>query len=280
MPKKILSKIEQYPRPHECQFRGRMDVIGSANELVAPIPVARQDQGLGAPASYNANPKHASFAAVNGDTCYPESHVEKIICRLRLNLTKDALETSKIHALKVGILVISGSYNDWDKNDEPSGDTVKSVLELTTSATHEQVYPTWTGTKLIEAFTGSNELPADMDGLTTNQKMEGVNLDYESYYDHLNYTSLGPVLKKVTSGIKWYTLTRSKPVINLKIHMKSATKAMQPYAAQFVYVILPDTNDYMQIPIASDVGASEEALEYHYLCRYYEWNQGFDMDAA
>lgn len=268
--------ITQYTRPHkgDQDFEMSMEV---ANQDATYIQIIRSDEGLGAPDGYNSNPQHPSFALANEPNCYVASKVRNIKHQITFNMTKGALETDKIHAMRVGFMIVNTAFlESLNPVDEVSGTSIEDILKITHETTDRQVYPDWNGTDLVAKYSGSSDERTNAaTGLTTDNKKEGVAFSENSYYNMIQYGTLHGKLKSMTSGIKWLTLTRHNPIRKINIHIKDGAKRMNPYTSLMCLVLCPQVDTAQQIPASADTTAiSHVAVSSKY--RYEEENENFD----
>jgi hypothetical protein len=274
--RKIKSTV--YPRPHqtELSFGQSVNVATQATT----IPIIHYDEGLGSPSSYNANPQHASFAEASGSNCYPESVIGQkgFFCELTFKLTKHALETDKIHALKVKFNVIKTSFlEDLTALDEVSTSTIESIMELQHNTGNRETYPLYNGTDVQEPYAGSSDTWATLPGLTTDDNLECIQFSENNFYDALQYSAIAGKLRNVQSGLKEILLTRQHPVKKVRIHLKSKTKYMNPYSFLGVMIKTPADDTENQTVYSSEVSAGIH-VAVSLKCRFNEWNERYNME--
>ncbi len=275
-----MNKIKQYSRPHFTRVMWTFGLEDGSTMVATFLPLCMSDEGLGAPASYNANREHASFAEYNGPNCYPESTVSNFHSSLEFIMSKAALETDKLHAIRVGFLPVFGAFLDtWDAKDELTGDTVKSVLELQHESTDRQVYPIYNGTDVSPFFTGSEDFGTDVPGLTTDNDLEFITFNIDAFYQAIRYYGIADLIKKHTGGLNWLTLTKDRPMKRVSIKPRSAAKRQNPYSMLGVIVLVPGVNTSYQIPSGTDTTAIKH-VNVTSITKFDEWNPGFDMDRA
>ncbi len=130
------------------------------------IPLIIHDEAQGDPALYNAHPEHASFAEYLGPNCYPDSVINTVFVELTYALTKAAIETDKVPAVKLVYMPIFTTFDDITVNDEVSGLDIGEILELQREATDRQSYPLYNTVKMKAGVVASTILHADVPGLT------------------------------------------------------------------------------------------------------------------
>ncbi len=277
MAKTMLMRVRNYPRVHDIRnswFHGMETGVANTTTI---YPLVMQDEGLGAPDSYNAHPEHASFVEETGPNCFPESRINLVISKLKFALTKGALETDGLSTVTCAFMPIFCAFkDDLDAQDELSTLKVSDILELQSESTDRQAYPLYNGVKMVEKFSNSALLDTTVPGLTTTQVLEGVAFQPNKFYDAIQYYTNANKIKSCVGGLKWFTLSRNRPIANIKIKLRSKVKRMNPYTFFGVMTFVPQVDSYEQIPTSGDttniphVAVSSET-------RYYEWNQDFDF---
>lgn len=271
-----FQKNKNYPRPHDAGTSWSFSLEG---EDATMHPVVHYDEGLGITNAYEANPEHANFTQSAGSSCYPESTVDNIFAKLEVSLTKGALETDKLHVVKFAVLRNYTQFEDQAAVDELTSATIATILELQQESTDRQAFALYTGTKMPEKYTNSSLLAAEEEGLTTNQKIESVNFDPYAYYDSIHYYTIAGKMKACQGGLKWYTLTKNKPFVNIPIHIHNKVKSMKQYAQESVMIYVPNSGSYYQIPIATDTTAINH-VDCIFSYRYNEWNRNYNMERS
>lgn len=268
-----------YPRPHDMHTSWVQSLYRTGGYEVTAIPLIMYDEGLGAPSSYNANPEHASFAEYDGPNCYPESKVYNIKSKVTIALTNKALETDKLPAVRVGFNVFNLAFSsDYDAKDELSGLTIANILKLQKEDTDRQGYPLFNGVKNTEKFTNSALLGTDVPGLTTTQIVEFIELNFDTYYDCINYGSNRDKLRNVQHGWKNRILTENNPVWEFYINQKSKTKFMNPYTLNALAVAVYASDTHYQIPEQDYTTLNSNHVSIDVQTYYEEWNRGFNME--
>ncbi len=274
-----MIKLKTYPRPHDKQLSFGLDCETSL-KFGTQIPIAHYDEGLGAPDTYNSNPLHGSFAVSDASNCFVGSRIDNMFVELRLSLTKGAIETDKVVALKIGFMPIALAFLDnYTASDESTSAEIQDALYLQTETTDRQGYPIFSGTKLTEKFSGSATYNATQPGLTSTQVIESVSNGFGVFYDMLQYMNVGGKLKTVQGGLKWLTLTQNRPTVRILIKLRSGAKRMNPYTYFGVHIIAPQVGTHLQIPAAGETTPID-----HVWCdvtmRYLEWHQNFDHEVV
>lgn len=271
-----LQKVKNYPLPHTDQNSFYLSLFDAAKGSTS-IAIAHYDEGLGSPSSVNANPEHASFVAKGYPNCFPESEIDNIFFDIRLQLTKHALETDKVHKLRIAIQEQYVSFEDALAVDDLSSVEVQDALELTRETTDKQTYPLYSGTKLDEVFSGSATLNAAVPGLTTNQIIESVAYDPLVHYNAVHFLTIKGKYNTCQSGLRWVTLTKDNPYKNIRIRLKPKLKNLQEYAYQGVLIHLPQKDTYDQAIADTDLSTGNH-VQVTVVNRFNEWNHRFDME--
>lgn len=276
MVRPIFRRSKWYPRVHDIHSTFAMSPTDDvAGEPATAIQTIRYDEGLGDPASFNSNPDHPSYAVSNGGGCYPESYVSALNGTIHFALNPALLGGD--HIIKVGYMVASLAFdNDYEADDQMSGEMVQDVLSLLHEDSDRQGYIDYSGTKVIEQYSDSALQEATQPDLTTNQRLEGIVFDFDKYYDALHYGKHGGKLKKVTSGIRWLTLSKQTPWIKIPIFQKAATKFLNEYAGHYVYMFVPEEGTKYQPFLKNGDTDINDYVHCSYIARYSEQNEYFD----
>lgn len=273
-----LKREKQYPQPHDLDCHWNCNIDSGIGTTI--LPAIHHDEAMLASAKYT-HPEHANFAEVDDSNCCAESKVFRANTYIRVSMTPACIGTDNLQAVRFGVMQIGGAFEDFDAKDELTSATVGSVLELTKETTDRQTYPIYTGTDVNAKYTGSNDVGTDgMDfALTTDSKLEMVAFDVDLFYDALNYYTISEKLKKVQSGLRWFTLTQDNPTRVIKFRQTSKTKAINPYTFLGHLLVFPTSGTKYQIPSASDT-SSINHLTVSVRTRYLEWNDNFNHERA
>lgn len=274
--KSMMTKMKVYPRPHHKEYAYFHGLeTGVANQAVQ-VPIIAYDEGLGTASDYKANPNNAAFVEHSMPNCYPNSFINNIYMELRFTMTKACLETDKIHNVRCAFMVINTSFlEDYTALDEISTLDTSEVLELQTEATDRQAGPLYNGIDTTPRFTGSANTPSSTPFLAS-QILECVAWNTLNYYDALHYMTIAGKLKHIQRGLKWFTLSRSKPIKKFRLFISGKSKRMVPYSQTSVMTYVPSAGTKEQYAIVSDTtNVSHISVDFGY--RYNEWNQDYDM---
>ncbi len=165
--KTMLMKTKWYARPHNMNINwGHGMETGVTNEATI-IPITMYDEGLGSPTAYEANPEHASFVEAAEPNCFPESRINIITAKLTVMMTKAALETDKLPAIKFAYMPIFTTFDDQIANDEVSGLDIGEILELQTESTDRQAFPLFNAVDMLAGTQAAvSTLATNVPGLT------------------------------------------------------------------------------------------------------------------
>jgi len=271
-------KTTWFPRNHDWELSFYLEAEDELKNSTI-IPIVMGDEGLGAPSAFSANPENASYASLAGENCFVDSRIDNIFTELTFSLTKGALETDKIHALKIAFMPIALAFKEpYDIKDEVSTTVIKTVLELQYETTDRQGYPLYIGAtgKLTEKYAGSATLHAPSPGLTTTQILESVAFQESIFYDSIAYLKIAEKLKTLVGGLKWVTLTKNRPTATVRIHQRPATKRINPYTFLGCLIHLPIGDSHSQLFASGDTTDISHVLVTSRV-RYNEWNQEYDF---
>lgn len=268
-------KTTWYPRIHDEELDWAMTCKTAQDGTL--VPIIHYDEAM-VPSSIATNPQKAgSFAEFGDSNVCPESRVNKIFAQLELQMSKGALETDNLHAVRVGVQVVKNSFGDSiDIKDEVTGTTIGEILELQKETTDRQCYPIWTGTDTTAKYTNSNVTGGNQHGLTTDATLEKVVCNTALHYDAMDYYLMAEKYRSMQRGIMWYTLTRRHPIKTINIPIDSQVKRANEYTFFGVRVFMEPAGSRYQIPVDGDVSAISHvyaSLKY----RYNEWNENFDF---
>ncbi len=165
--KTMLMKTKWFSRPHKMTINWGFGMETGVSNEATTIPITMYDEGLGDPASYNANPEHPSFASVAMPNCYPESRINLVTCSLKMMMSKGALETDKLPAISFAYMPIFTTFDDLIANDEVSGLDISELLELQRETTDRQTYPLFNAVDMLAGVKSTvDTLDAAVPGLT------------------------------------------------------------------------------------------------------------------
>ena len=266
--KRRLMRQEWYPKPHTFQNSIKFS-IRSANYYATIYPLVQYNESLPAPSTIKTHPENTSFSTYGASLCHPDSEVDTFKSTMQISMTKEALHTDQLDMINVAFMPIHMAFlDDYEALDDLSGMQIEDILEMQHNTTNRNGYALYNGNQIEDKYSSSGDLHADEPGLTTNQ-IEEVDFDIDGYYNALQYKMNAPKLKKVTSGLKWLTLTRNSPIRNIKIGLKSNIKKMNPYAYLGVLVLVPETNTEYQIPVNGHTSSTNH-INVSFKTRYLE----------
>lgn len=273
------SKVTMYALPHTSSLTYGHEIESTVTKHTTSVPLLYYSEAIGSPTSVKTNPEHASFAEESSPAVYPESYIGKWFCEVEFALTKAALETDKLHAVRMGYMVQKLAFEtDYTAKDEISGLEIEDILELQHETTNRTGLPLYTGTDMPVPFTGSTDLHADVTGLTTDQKLESVNFSRDNYYDILQYGKTSKKLQACQKGLKFFVLTRNNPRRKLKIFLDPKVRKVQPYTSFCLLTHAPLVDTAMQIPLSGDTTIDTIAVTVSIRQRFNEWNDSFSAE--
>lgn len=252
--------------------------MDNSNIETTIYPICLYDEGQGSPSAYEANPMHSSFVVADSPNCFPESRIDNIYTTVQLALTSKAIDDN-IPAIKMAYMPIYTTFDDLTAIDELSSQEIQDALEMQSESSDNQAFPLFTGSanKMAERFSNSSLIGADMAGLTTSQKLEGVAFSLDAYYDNLQFMTTASKLKACQGGLKWLTLTPNKPIVTIKIKHTPKTKMMVKKSFFGVLITVPKVDTQNQIPVTADITVATQYISCLVTCRFNEWNDQFNM---
>ncbi len=275
-----MSKVTQYPQPHAAQggFSFECDDITLDQTIV---PLAFYDEGLGAANVKETNPENAAFVVVNNEVnCFPHSRINQIFAQFRFSLNSNFLDDNLTH-IRFGVMPIHLAFiSDYTAIDELSTLEIQDILELQTEATDRQGGPLYVAaTDLAEKGSGLANQGANQPFLDTDVGLEAVAFETSTYYNSLQFLTIKEKMRKVSSGIKWFYLTRNRPIITYNVRIKPNIKRMNPFT---FFGLLIDcrsgnpANIEQPHTITRDFVAATQYVDVDYNIRFNEWNEDFD----
>ncbi len=275
----MFSKEERFPRPHFLKNKFVLE-LGTAGDHAVAYQFVRNDAGLGSPASYKANPEHASFVEVEGCGCYENSKIFSGSMNLDLSITKACHVTDKIFELNFAIIPYVFSFKeDYTAIDELSSLEVQDLLFQQTEAVDEQGGPLYNGRDVSGDIIN---LDSTAPFLTTDAKLEYIGMEetnMENIYKMLQYGSpklTGKLKSCMPQGVKWYHVGRGQTK-HINIKFSSKIKAIDEYSNCGVIIYLPMSDDMHQRTLAADAGVGTYHLLASVYGRYNEWHPDFDF---
>ncbi len=162
-----MVKTKIYPRPHDFKNSWGHGLESAVVNQATIYPIVMNDEGLGTPSAYESNPKNAAFVQAAEPNCFPESRVDLVLAKLTLSLTKSAIETDKVHALKIAFMPIFLSFDDYTAIDELSALEIQDILEMQTESTDNQGFPLYNAVDMKVGYAAAQQvMPTNVPGLT------------------------------------------------------------------------------------------------------------------
>lgn len=183
-----------FPRKHRQTGYFELENVTTQNETM--IPILACDANLTNPEDFHTNPTHPSYGGVtDSPNCYPGSRVDNFLMELVIAMPKAAADL--VPGVRFQTMYVCNAFKDLDEQSDTFGSDLKTLLRLEkTVADDSVVHPWWNGTKM----TNASLLGSLVDDLTTDQTMEGINFDEDSYREEIISGSARGLLKKMTPG--------------------------------------------------------------------------------
>ncbi len=275
-----LMPTKWFPEPHAMDSRWSFAMESATNNYATIFPLCSYDEGLGAPSALETNPENAAFATVFRPNVYPDSTVQNIFTEVKINMTKGALETDKLHAIRFMIMPIHMAFKeDYIAIDALSSEETQDILEMQTESTDQQGFPLYNNVDMPVSIAGANILDAAVPGLTTTQAIEGVTFSNTAMYNMEHYKTNGPKLRSLHGPARWHQVTRQKPTFRARYRMHSSTKRANEYMFAGLLFFVPPVGNKDQVAIAGDT-TNINHLDCGVSVRYNEWNQDFNFAKA
>ncbi len=146
---------------HELKGSFGCSVEAGTVRTTTIIPLIMNDDALGDPMSFNANPEHASWAELSRPNCFPDSEIRNF--RFSMTAFTNIDQALNLPSSKFDYALIACAFpEDLDALDEKSGLTIKTILELQNETTDRQCFPLWNAVDM----TSGSLLDALVPGLT------------------------------------------------------------------------------------------------------------------
>ncbi len=155
----------KFDRIHEANVQWADSLRNSTVTQSTIIPLIMNDDALGDPMSYNANPEHASWSEEDMPNCYPDSEIRNFKLTLEIQALSTLWNAQGIwQNPRISYALIACAFpEDLDAVDELSGLTLKAILELQKETTDRQCYPLFNA---VDKFGVPTVMPTNVPGLT------------------------------------------------------------------------------------------------------------------
>lgn len=273
----------EHPLPHNCNFVMNFQAEDETKNS-SILPLFRMTEAAAAPENIEVNPTNANFAEEAGFSIARESIVPRINLRFSLQMTKGAIETDAMRAIRVNYMPIYTAFLDsLDAEDEKSGNDIETILELQHATDNKDVYPLYANVDLGSDTSSImlntvhyGEALADW-GLTTAATYESVAFDDGAFFDALQYYSNSGMLKKVVGGWRSIIVTRDRPYIYYSNnYTQPMVKRGNPYTFCGILFHVPQAGSSDQLFAAGDTTAIEH-VRMTGRERFDEWNNAFEQ---
>ncbi len=247
------------------------------------VPLFHMSEANNAPENVEVNPTNDNYALETGTTIHRGSIVDKLKGRMRMNLTKDVIETDKLRQLVVYYAPVYFSFlNSLDAEDEKLAIDVENTLEMQHATDNKDAFPLYNGTDLPDATNvqlstvGFTEVFGDK-GLTTDAKLEGLDMiEIRSWFEQLKYFSNSGMLKRALPRWHRVVLTRERPFLTPVRGVRGLVKRGNPYMYCGIIFHLPPIGGVNQFHLArdsTDIPHINVSMEW----TFEEWNTAFEQ---
>ncbi len=229
------------------------------------------------------NPANSGFMVSTAPNVTSGSYIPSI--RINWVMYMEPADTELTHLLANTMPINTSMLNRLDAFDKKTGNDIETILELTHETDEEQTLVLWNGVKLFEQSTDKFDYHADVEGLTTTQRPEGIAFDKELFFDAMHYYTNKDMLKTVTGGMKTHVL--SEPIIPHGRSIVTGGRSVVPSLCKFAnpYMFcgelfhVPPENDRSQYAIGTS--ATDKAhLWVKGFVRFNEYNPDFSFERA
>ncbi len=278
---------EEYPMVHQFEYHFGLSLENTAKAgTICPI-LAATESGL-APEDMIVNPSHTLFSEDTGTEIFMGSIVPRISVNIHAFLTNTHQNLYENQIILKWYPLYTAFLESLDAEDIKTASQVEDILELAHGTGSKAVKPQYNGTDLYEtAASGRGSFPlttkmrtqafADV-GLTTDAKLEGVNLDTGLLYDALSYYSNGGMVSKVKGKTNTVRLEKNRGSYNYYSNnfTNPMVKRGNSYTFCGIQFYLPQADDASQSALSSemtDINHVQIAMR----VRYDEWHSSFDQ---
>ncbi len=274
----------RFPRMHNFEFGFGLTADSATTTMRSTIvPYVFQDDVAIDLETIITNPANSGFAVSSAPNCVSGSYIPSI--RVNWVMYMEPADTELTHLMVNTMPVHTAMLNRLDAFDKKTTEDIETILELTHETDEEQTLVLWNGTKLYEQSLDKFDYHADVEGLTTTQRPEGVAFDKDKFFDAMHYYTNRDMLKQVTGGMRTHIL--SEPIIphgrsivtGGMNKVPSMCKIANPYMFCGELFHVPPENDRAQYSIGTSATAKAH-LWVKGFCRYNEYNPDFNMERA
>lgn len=273
-----------YPLPHTFEYFFGLSAEGTTKDATN-LPLFRASEVINSVEGIECNPSNPAFGEQPGSLIAMNSIVPKITLNMHFALTKGAIETDKIRAVKMKWMPIYTAFLDsLTAEDTKTATEIEDVLLLTHNVDNKDVHPTYSGTDLDTGTfpvttRGTTEVFGDA-GLTTDLKLESVAFNEASFWDAMRYYSNKQKLATVVGKVHSVVITRDRPYTYFSQNFTMPTvKRGNPYTGCFILMWLPQAGATGQFFQAADTTAAMEHIYGNCTVHYSEWNADMDQTA-
>jgi len=202
---------QKHPLHHKFSYAFQLSGKQS-DENSAWAMLCRNTKSCVTPTAVLVNPKHASMDEDTGTACYPMSILTNM--RISVKLWKSTVNNTTDEMYVDMIPFFASFLNKYDAADT-GGATVKSMMQLTTDDTNEDVVPLTANKLLLDGpselshpvtTVGFTEAFGDLN-MTTDVTMEATAFDTTAFYDMLKLGTNKGALKACLGRTRHFNLT-------------------------------------------------------------------------
>ncbi len=275
------------PLPHEFEYIIGLNFLTAGRNATTCTYLRDKNDATIAADDIEVNPKNTNFAVDAGPLIVSDSMVQFMSIKTDYILGKTGLLTDKDKS--AGYLIrmfkIFGCWADsWTPKDQTSGDTIATLLKVTSDTGKEDVTPTFNGTDLatVSAQPLSTVTSVETSGqynLTTNANLEGVDLDFDKLFQAKRYYTNAGKLNTLMGNVSTIVINHNKT------HIRTFEKRRVPRACNGGRPHM-FFGEHINLPIYTDIDSLSDGLftvldathvTIHKKIFFNEWNRDFNQ---
>ncbi len=283
-------KSELFPLRHRVIYSfGLCGEDETRNSTI--VTLVKNYKSANAPGTVDVNPHHASFDRETGAICNPMSIIDRLNLSMTFTMTPEP-STDVVKALKFQWTPIFFSFPEkLDSKDDFTDVALKTILELVSDATEEDVTPLYSTVNLLTTGPSDKPHPASSVNFTevfgtmnlsTNTDLESVAFDADTFVDaQAYYTNKGAMRASIgrTRHVMLTERFRTKRYF-LRKFVPRAIRRIMPYSYMGILIHLPIESDIEQTFFHSPLTSTAIHLGCKVICNYHEWHADHNQDMA
>ncbi len=293
-------KSQLYPLRHKLLYSFGLSAVTVGQNSACPILImGSTDMSSTDPDTIKVNPHNTNYVEDSGPLVRQMSIIDRMRISIRFNLTShinDKQETASstftgdgLHHIRMLWRPIFFSFPEkLAAADDDTGNTVATILALTSDDTNQDVVPLTTndlpttgGSAKNQPISTVNDIQVFGDfNMTTNLAMEDHVWDEELFQNaSRRFTNRG-ALKACVGRTRFVNLTRNKPFQNFFINqfVPRAVRRVVDRTFMALQIHVPVNADISQDYTAITPTANVAHIGCKIICTYHEWNNEHNQD--